>query len=104
MAAAVSAAPNSEAVIQAWKVHLPCRVRFGAKAQQEGRGPGPEQHTGILFDLQLTKKNKYEFKVSGVAGARLFLMHTHVCVCVRFCSRTLSRVGIFTSSRDSSST
>ena len=85
MAAAVSAAPNSEAVIQAWKVHLPCRVRFGAKAQQEGRGPGPEQHTGILFDLQLTKKNKYEFKVSGWAGAAFSYIYSRVCVCVCVC-------------------
>ena len=83
------AAPNSEAVIQAWKAHLPCRVRFGAKAQQEGRGPGPAQHTGILFDLQLTKINKYEFKVSGAGGGAAFSIYTHVCgdsvwgLCVR---------------------
>ncbi len=52
--------------IDLWRQHLPCLVRFASKAQEDG-APGPQEHTGILFDVKPNKKGSkastYEFYV-----------------------------------------
>ena len=46
------------------KQHLPCRVRFASDSQYLGEGkfgPGPSEHTGLLFDVIC--RTKLEFRV-----------------------------------------